>query len=165
MHYNRNIIHSSTLYEHNLGAICGTWWQGDYCLDGSPIGYGVYEITGEQVNWYFKSVGYPRTCQMRAYPAGSNTEFPDDIIVNVWNWDKNWKVEWFENEKNMGEMTRFEGIDPKVAEMCSNKEKLEFNWISPIKTDHMFRATPQNKNSKIKIKATDSFGNTYMAEL
>jgi len=165
MHYNRNIIHSSTLYEHNLGAICGTWWQGDYCLDGSPIGYGVYEITGEQVNWYFKSVGYPRSCQMRAYPAGSNAEFPDDIIVNVWNWDKNWKIEWFENGKNMGEMTRFEGIDPKVTEMCSNKEKLEFNWISPIKTDHIFRATPQNKNSKIKINATDSFGNTYIAEL
>lgn len=42
MHYNKNIIHSDKLYEHNTGAVSGAWWQGDYCLDGTPIGYGVY---------------------------------------------------------------------------------------------------------------------------
>lgn len=161
MHYNKNIIHSANLYEHNTGAICGTWWQGDYCLDGTPIGYGVYEINGNKVSWYFKSVGQPRSYQMRVYPAGSNSDFPNDICVNVWNWDKNWKVEWFENGIKEGEMTRFEAIDPEVAKMCADKDKLEFKWISPIKTDHMFRARPKSKTSKIKIVATDSFGNTY----
>jgi len=161
MHYNRNIVHSGSLYEHNTAATCGTWWQGDYCLDGTPIGYGVYKIDGEKVSWYFKSVGYPGSYQMRAYPIGSNTDFPEDITVNVWNWDKNWKVEWFENGMNKGEMTRCECIDPEVVKMCADKEKLEFKWISAIKTDHMFRATPQSKNSIIEIRATDPFNNVY----
>ncbi|MBK5196646.1 MAG: metallophosphoesterase, partial [Proteiniphilum sp.] len=38
MHYNRNIIHAENLYEHNTGAVSGAWWQGDYCLDGTPMG-------------------------------------------------------------------------------------------------------------------------------
>ncbi|HAC74085.1 calcineurin-like phosphoesterase C-terminal domain-containing protein [Petrimonas sulfuriphila] len=161
MHYNKNIIHSPTLYEHNTAAICGTWWQGDYCLDGTPLGYGVYEINDDKVEWYFKSAGHPQEYQMRAYPVGQNSDFPDDITVNIWNWDKNWKVEWFENGVNSGEMTRFEGIDPKVAEMCADKDKLEFKWISPIKNEHMFRATPLSKNSTLEIIATDSFGKKY----
>ena len=161
MHYNRNIIHSTSMYEHNTGATCGTWWQGDYCLDGAPIGYGVYQIDGDKVSWYFKSAGHPRDYQMRAYPVGSNTDFPEDISVNVWNWDKNWKVEWLENGINQGEMIRCESIDPEVAKMCADKEKLEFKWIGPIKTDHIFRATPQNKNAMIEIRVTDSFNNVY----
>lgn len=24
------------MYEHNTGAVSGAWWQGDYCLDGTP---------------------------------------------------------------------------------------------------------------------------------
>ena len=165
MHYNRNIIHSPTIYEHNTGAICGTWWQGDYCLDGTPIGYGVYEITENNVKWHFKSVGQPRSHQFRAYPPGSLAEYPDDVLVNVWNWDRNWKIEWFENEVKKGEMTRFEAIDPEVVKMCADKDKLEFKWISPIKTDHIFRATPENKKSEIKIVVTDCFGNQYTEKL
>jgi len=161
MHYNRNIIHSASIYEHNTGAICGTWWQGDYCLDGTPIGYGVYKIDGDNVTWYFKSAGYPSTYQMRAYPVGSNADFPNDVSVNVWNWDKNWKVEWFENGQAKGEMTRCESIDPEVVKMCADKEKLEFKWISAIKTDHIFRATPQSKNSVIDICVTDPFHTVY----
>lgn len=165
MHYNKNMVHAPNLYEHNTAAICGTWWQGGYCLDGTPLGYGVYEINGDRVEWYFKSAGHPRDYQMRAYAAGESSDYPDDIIVNIWNWDKNWKVEWFENGTCMGEMTRFEGIDPEVTKMCADKEKLEFTWISPIKNGHMFRATPASKNSVIEIIATDSFGKKYQTTI
>lgn len=161
MHYNKNIVHSPRLYEHNTAAICGTWWSGAYCLDGTPLGYGVYEIDGDQVQWYFKSAGYPRDYQMRVYAVGESTEFPDDVVVNIWNWDKNWKVECFENGRSLGEMTRFDGVDPEVVKMCADKENLPFKWISPMKNGHLFRIMPQSKDSKIKIVATDSFGNKY----
>lgn len=165
MHYNKNIIHSSTIYEHNTAAICGTWWQGDYCLDGTPLGYGVYEIDGDDVSWYFKSSGHSRSHQFRSYPVGTNSDLPNDITVNVWNWDKEWRVEWFENGVYMGEMEQCEALDPKVAEMCADKDKLEFKWIAPMKTDHMFKAIPQNEKSKIEIKVTDRFGNIYQEEI
>ncbi len=161
MHSNKNCVHASNVYEHNTAAICGTWWQGDYCLDGTPLGYGVYEIEGDSVTWYFKSVGKSRNYQMRAYPRGSNAGFPQDVIANVWNWDKSWQVEWFENGQNKGAMTRFEAIDPEVAKMCADKDKLEFKWIAPETNGHMFRATPEQPNSLIKIRVTDRFGNVY----
>lgn len=164
-HYNKNIIHTPNLYEHNTTAISGAFWQGDYCWDGTPIGYGVYEVTGNDVKWYFKSAGHPREYQMRVTPVGSSTEHPDDIIVNVWNWDKNWTVEWTENGVNHGEMTQFTGLDPATTETFADKEKLDLKWLSPVPTDHLFRATPQSKDSKIEIIATDSFGQVYRETL
>ena len=164
-HYNKNIIHSPSLYEHNTAAISGSFWQGDYCWDGTPIGYGVYEITGNDVKWYFKSGGHPRSHQMRVTPVGSSAEHPDDIIVNIWNWDKNWKVEWTENGEYRGDMIQFTGHDPTTAEGFTDKENLEFKWLSPVPTDHLFRATPRSKDSKIEVIAKDSFGEVYRERL
>ncbi len=161
MHYNRNIIHSDNLYEHNTGAVSGAWWQGDYCLDGTPVGYGVYEIDGSEVTWYFKSVGKDRDHQMRVYAPNTTGRYGNDVVANIWNWDKNWRVEWFEDGVPMGEMTRFEGLDPEVEKAYSNKEKLEFSWIGPELTDHLFRATPRKPDSKITITAADPFGRVY----
>lgn len=160
-HYNKNIIHSSSLYEHNTAAISGSFWQGDYCWDGTPIGYGVYEVAGNDVKWYYKSAGHSRNYQMRVTSVGSSAEHPADIIVNVWNWDKNWKVEWIENGEPRGEMIQFTGLDPATTEMCADNDKIEFKWLSPVPTDHLFKATPQTKDSKIEVIATDSFGNIY----
>lgn len=165
MHYNRNMIHTPTLYEHNTAAICGAWWQGEYCVDGTPQGYGVYEVTGNDVKWYFKSSGHPREHQMRAYPVGSSHEYPEDIIVNVWNWDKTWKVEWTENGVHRGVLNQFTGYDPGVLKMLAEKEKLDFSWIGASKTDHLFKATPHHENSKIEIIVTDYFGEVFKTSL
>ena len=165
MHYNRNMIHTPNLYEHNTAAICGTWWQAEYCVDGTPQGYGVYEVTGDDVKWYFKSSGYPREHQMRAYPVGANKEHPKDIIVNVWNWDKTWKVEWTENGENRGAMTQFTGFDPGIVKMLDEKEKIDFSWAGPKETDHLFKATPRYENSTIEIIATDHFGEVFKTTL
>lgn len=165
MHYNRNMIHTPTLYEHNTAAICGTWWQGEYCVDGTPQGYGVYEVNGNDVKWYYKSAGHPREHQMRVYPVGAMAEYPDDIVVNVWNWDKTWKVEWTENGEHRGAMNQFNGFDPGVLKMLADKEKLDFSWIGASKTDHLFKATPQLKDSKIEIIVTDHFGEVFKSSL
>ena len=162
MHYNRNIIHSENLYEHNTGAVSGAWWQGDYCLDGTPVGYGVYEIDGSEVSWYFKSVGRERDHQMRVYAPNTTSGYGNDVVANIWNWDKNWQVEWQEDGVDMGTMTRFEGLDPEVEKVYSDKENLEFSWIGPELTDHLFRATPMKHDSKITITAKDPFGNVYI---
>lgn len=165
MHYNRTLVYSPNLMEHITGAVCGTWWRTDICLDGTPRGYGVYEVDGTNVKWYFKSAGYPKDYQMRTYPVGSSKEYPTDIIANVWNWDKNWKVEWWEDGVNKGEMMHYTGNDPLAEKECSNKEKMKYDWISVNPTDHLFRATPQKDGSKIEVRVTDRFGNVYINQL
>lgn len=161
MHYNLNINFSDKLMEHNTAAICGTWWRAEVCIDGTPQGYGVYEVNGDQVKWYYKSAGYPKDYQFRSYAAGVSKEYLSDIIANVWNWDKSWKVEWMENGKVMGEMLHYTGFDPYAEAVCADKEKVKYDWISPVTTEHLFRATPHNKNAKIQIKVTDRFGKVY----
>jgi len=165
MHYNHNIVHSSNIMEHVTGAVCGTWWQGDICLDGTPQGYGVYEVDGNNIKWYYKSAGFNKEHQFRAYAPGRSSEFPQDIIVNVWNWDKDWIVEWLEDGKKQGEMEHFTGIDPDAEALCSDKEKIKYDWISVIKTSHLFRAKPKNPAAQISIRVTDRFGKVYKEDI
>lgn len=160
-HFNVNVCFNDSLMEHNTAAVCGTWWRADINVDGTPRGYGVYEVDGNQVKWLYKSAGYPKEHQLHVYQAGSSDEYPSDIIANVWNWDEQWKVEWYENGKRMGEMQRYKGYDPAAKAICSDKEKVKYEWISPVLTEHLFHATPRNKNAKIEVKVTDRFGNVY----
>jgi hypothetical protein len=62
--------------EHNIGAVCATWWwtghmkyraQIGICIDGAPAGYGVLEVSGNKVEEYYKSVGYEKDYRFRAY--------------------------------------------------------------------------------------------------
>lgn len=160
-HFNLNVCFNDSLMEHNTAAVCGIWWKADICMDGTPAGYGVYEVDGTDVKWYYKSAGQSKDYQFRAYPVGASREYPKDIIANVWNWDEKWKVEWYEDGKRMGEMTRFTGYDPDAEAICSDKERVQYDWISPVQTSHLFRATPRSKTSKVEIKVTDRFGNVF----
>ena len=160
-HFNTNVCFSDSLMEHNTAAICGIWWKADICMDGTPCGYGVYEVDGMDIKWAYKSIGYPIEYQFRTYPVGASDEYPSDIIANVWNWDDLWKVEWYEDGERMGEMEYFTGYDPEAKAICADKERVEYDWISPVKTGHLFHATPNNPAAKIEVEVTDRFGNAY----
>ena len=164
-HFNTNVCFKDSLMEHNTAAVCGTWWRADINVDGTPRGYGIYEVEGNRLKWTYKSAGYPQEYQFRAYPVGASEEYPSDIIANVWNWDDLWKVEWYENGLRMGDMQPYKGCDPMAKAICSDKEKVKYDWISPILTEHLFHATPQNKNAKIQIRVTDRFGKVYVQSI
>ena len=72
--------------------------KADICTDGTPAGYGVYEVDGNKLTWRYKSAGYPIEHQFRAYPVGVSEDYPEYILANVWNWDENWKVEWYDSK-------------------------------------------------------------------
>ncbi|NGM60796.1 serine/threonine protein phosphatase [Sphingobacterium sp. SGG-5] len=156
-HCNQNVVHHERLYEHNTAAACGTWWQADICTDGTPRGYAVYEVHGNDVEWYYKSAGHDRTYQMRVYRDPET----HTIIANIWNYDPLWKVEWFENGVKKGDMEQFEGIDPLARELLSDKRKLKYDWISPSATGHLFRAEGIDDLSKVEVRVTDRFGHVY----
>ncbi len=165
LHYSRNMLISPTIYEHILSSVCGAWWMGNLAEDGTPQGYGVFEVNGDSISWYFKSLGKDASYQFRAYPVGSNPEQPDYITVNVWNWDPEWKVFWYENGRKMGEMEAFSGVDPQTAKAFSDKSKMTYPWIQARKTDHLFRAKPQATSAEIRIEVVDRFKNIYRSNL
>jgi hypothetical protein len=166
MHYNDNFVITGNLYEHVHAAVCAEFWQTPQCSDGTPQGYGVYEINGSDIQWYYKSVGYDKNFQFRAYPAGHNPEKPTAVTVNVWNYDPQWKIHWYENGILKGEMTQYNGKDPYATDyIIKNKAKFRYDWITTGVTGHLFFAEPSSPNAKIKIEVIDRFENKYVEEL
>ena len=72
-HYNQKYIHKrngKTIFEHVHGAACGAWWTANICADGTPNGYGVYEISGNTVaNQYYKSTNKDGPIRPHRYSA------------------------------------------------------------------------------------------------
>lgn len=74
-HINRNIASPAyaNVYEHNIAAVCGTWWwtkqygNNNLCKDGSPAGYKVFTVSGTDLKWQYKSIGLPATRQFTTY--------------------------------------------------------------------------------------------------
>ena len=47
----------------------------------------------------------------------------------------------------------------------ADKEKVEYDWISPANTTHLFHATPKNPAARLTVRATDRFGHIYEAQV
>jgi hypothetical protein len=154
------------IMEHNHGTVCGAWWTGPICGDGTPAGYGVYEVDGDAVKWYYKSTGKPKEHQLRIYDRGRLADVPDDVIANVWNWDAAWKVEWLEDGQLKGAMQQKVIYDPWAVELYAGPElPKKHKFVEPTLADHLFVATPSKSAKKITVKATDRFGAVFTETL
>lgn len=125
-HYSRNepTLHDG-IYEHIHAAVSGCWWYSNVNGDGTPNGYGVYEIEGNTIkNWYYKGVNEgmnSRDYQLRLYrgnmlSGGVYEKFASPygeqvILANVFNADVDWKIKVYENDVYSGDMT----LIPHVA--------------------------------------------------
>jgi hypothetical protein len=126
----------------------------------------VYEIKGEDVTWRYKATGHSFDYQIRAYPRGSVAGAPDEIVANVWDWDPEWSVVWYEGADRRGEMARRVGLDPLSVELHAGPQLPERRtWVEPVPTGHMFFAPCSADVTDIRIEATDRFGRTYSATL
>lgn len=164
-HFNEKVFEGDNIIEHVHGTVCGAWWTGPICYDGTPNGYGVYEVNGSDITWYHKAVGLEKDYQFRIYPVGAVKEKPEFFSVNVWNWDPQWKVEWFEDGRPMGELSREIAFDPwSIALHLGNQKPTRRAWVEPQLTDHMFFARPSTEAKMITVQVTDRFKNVYKKE-
>ncbi len=165
-HFNEKIMTGENIVEHVHGTVCGAWWTGPICYDGTPNGYGVYEVNGSEVQWYYKSVGHERAHQLRIYPVDAIEAHPAHFAVNVWNWDPAWKVEWLEDGKQMGAMQQVTALDPLSVALHLGEAKPEkHTWVEPLYTDHLFVAKPSAAAKQITVVATDRFNKVYKEEV
>lgn len=153
-------------HEHVVGAVCGAWWSGPICGDGTPCGYAVYEVRGEEVGWRYKSAGRPASEQMRVYPRGTDPASRDEILVNIWDWDPGWQVFWYEEGVRRGALAQRKGFDPLSVELHRGPDlPARRKWVEPYPTEHLFYAAASRRARRITIEARDRFGRVYTAEI
>jgi len=161
-HYHENYIINERVFEHVHAALCGIFWQAPYSSDGTPLGYSVYEVDGNDIRWYYKVAGKGKNFQFNAYMPGADKHRPGAIIANVWNYDPSWKIFWYENGVRMGEMTQYRGWDPTIVDYVEkNNHNFRYKYIGAGPTEHLFYAEPIDKTSEIEIEVIDRFNNRY----
>jgi hypothetical protein len=195
-HLNYNVVASNSLMEHNTAAVCATWWwtgklsNNHICCDGTPGGYGVYNFDAKNLSWYYKSYGYTKDYQYRTYDL--NTTYIDpavyapnyatdlakysheygtkstanEVLINVWNYDPQWKVEVTEGGKALA-VTRVSTYDPlhiisyEAARIKTGGASAATLGFLTVTTNHLFKVTASSATSSLVIKVTDRFGNVY----
>lgn len=194
-HKNNTAEPSPSLMEHNTAAICATWWwtgrpgySGNHiCTDGTPGGYGVWEMDGKNIEWYYKSVGYEKDYQFRAYDlntvhitaekfapnsseermtkyAGGYSEKNNnnEVLINIWGYDTQWEIDVTESG-NALDVERVDVMDP-LHIISYNAQRLNVGVAPGFATNlttHMFKVKASSATSTLEIKATDRFGNIF----
>lgn len=124
-----SIVGGRDMYEHNSGSICASWWWSGHLtpgvhvsLDGTPGGYAVWDVSGTDFKWVYKSTGWPEDYQFRSYDLNnvhfSMADVPlmpsnvpttvrnayqqyvnaypansdNEVLINIWNWNADWTL-------------------------------------------------------------------------
>ncbi len=153
------------VHEHIHGAACGAWWTADLCMDGTPRGFGVYEVDGTDLRWRYQAAGHDADHQIRVFGRGADETAPDEFGANVWDWDPEWTVTWVEDGVRRGRMARRVGRDPRAVDLFEGDRPDRFSWIEPARTGHLFYAPVALDHGRLRVEATDRFGRTHSAAL
>lgn len=162
-HVNFNVPVGDNIIEHNIGGVCATWWwTGKYygthiCRDGSVGGYGVMEWTGRDYNRYYKSMGYDRSYQFRAYDRNNIYLTPEAYAPKQDHADPEFISNFaylaqdyaFEHKNNEVIINIFSWEDSWKLEITEDGKPLTWNvtnWFDPLHviSFDMFRLNKSN---------------------
>ena len=162
-HICNNMNYEENIVEHNVAAICAAWWDTYYCTDGSPSGYKVYECKDGNIEWYYKSLGKDKDYQVEFFMPGETPLAPECVVANVWDWDSEWKVEWFQDGKPMGELDPSFNLSPNYIKDINRafKGKKIPGYKEPRLNWHYFAAAPAKDAKEVKIVVTSRFGKQW----
>ncbi len=159
-HYHVNKI-DGNIYEHNHGTVCGAWWTGPICGDGTPCGYGIYKVKGKELTWHYQATGKNADYQMSVASTDYSAS-ERQVIANIWNSDPAWKTEYWVDGVSKGSLEQFEGFDMDAYKNLLGPDLPKpRGFAEPKKTDHLFKAIVPNGSKEVKIVATDRFGKQY----
>ena len=164
-HLNDNYQYSPNIIEHNVAAISGTWWDAYHCKDGTPRGYKVYTKTGNGLTWYYKSIGKDKNFQFEIFMPGECVINTDCIVINLWDYDEGWSVEWIEDDKSMGAMSQVYELNPmhtkEIESTFESRNMPTPGWKTTIKGEHYFAAKPSDQASQVTLIVKNRFGQTW----
>lgn len=164
-HTNGNFEYAENVREHNIAAICGTWWEAYHCTDGTPRGYKVYTKKDDHLSWYYKSIGHDRSFQFEVFKPGECPINKESLVVNVWDYDPCWRVEWYQDGKYMGLMRQVDESSPLHTREIEAAYKALGRSVPDYKRTriarHYFAGNPSTNAETVQIKVTDRFGNVW----
>ena len=191
------------IYEHNSGAICASWWWSGYLTpgvhigeEGTPGGYGIWDISGTEIKYSYKATGWPEDYQFRCYdlnsisfsmndiplcPSSVKSSFqkyvnaypPSDkneVLINIWNWNRNWKLTVTdEREKNL-EYQQVNAYDPlHIAALTIPRFNVPTISSAPnfitASYPHFFKVTADDANVDLTIRVEDEFGTVWSEKM
>lgn len=166
-HFMNNNQLTPSIREHNAASICGAWWETDWCRDGTPSGYEIFTNRKGKLQWFYHSLGYKDDFQVEIIKPGESEKYPDAVIANVWDYDDEWTVEWYQDGVRMGAMERIRECSPTFRAQIAryyekNKDKSTFR--QPFENNHYFKAVPQ-AGSQVTIVVKSRFGKEWKFEL
>ena len=169
-HTHRNLEFTPKVMDHNIGAICGTWWDTYHSTDGTPRGFKLFTKSENGLEWYYKAIGKDRDYQYQIYGLGETLLHPDCIVANVWDVDSAWKIEWYEDGKYMGAMEPVGEYSPvhtaELDEAYSKTGKTPANYRrTKVDDKQFFAAKPSADAQVVTIVITDRFGHTWKEEI
>ncbi len=150
---------SDDMFEINVTGLCGAWWCGEVCIDGSPAGFKVFDMDGKDIEWIYKGCGHPLDYQMKVYV--NEADYPGQVVANVWDYDPAWKVEYYEDGVLRGGMERFTAQDPLAKDLYKDPASLKRNWVYAAPSDNMFKAPLSEGVRTVEVRVTDRFGRVY----
>ena len=150
---------SENIFEMNIAGFCGAWWCGEVCMDGAPAGYKVIDMAEDDMKWIYKGCFHPLDYQMNVYTGLEG--YPGMVVANIWDYDPEWKVEYFEDGVKVCDMERFKAQDPLAAELYKDPSSLKRSWVYAAPTENMFRAPVSADAKVLEVRATDRFGRVY----
>ena len=164
-HINNNHNYGDNIYEHNVAALCGAWWDTKHCADGTPRGYKVYTKENGELSWYYKSVDHPKDFQVEVFDLGQTQDYPKSIIVNVWDWDENWNIEWYQDGVKMEKPESVQALSPlyqkEIGDVFAGRGKDMPKYKKPRLNYHYFAVTPSDSAQKVNIRIESRFGEKW----
>jgi len=130
------------VYEHNTGAICGSWWWSGYLTpgvhlspDGTPGGYAIWSVNGTDMEWMYKATGWTEDYQFRSYDL-NNVHFSLADVPQM----------------------------PAGVPASVKKEYMKYVDAYPGNQDNEVLINIWNWNPRWTLKVTDENGNTLAPE-
>jgi hypothetical protein len=169
------------LHLYVAGATGGSWWTGfrdasgiphATMSDGSPNGYAVMSVDGNNYSFRYKAARRPDDYQLTitapekiAATQAAETE----IVVNVFAASERATVEMRLGENgSWTAMTRQRGVDPLVVAFHEREKAIapeEAPWGNPSETNHLWKAALPAKPSMgmtvLYVRVVDGFGATF----
>ena len=143
------IVDGHNFREYNSGSVCASWWWSGNLTpgihigtDGTPGGYGIWDVTGTDFQCLYKSTGWPEEYQFRSYDL-NNVHFsmadvplmPSDIsasvknaymqyvnaypqnndnevLINIWIWNSDWTLSVVDENRKTLPYTEVWAYDP-----------------------------------------------------
>lgn len=158
--------HAENVCEHNVACICGTWWDVTRATDGTPRGFKVFSKKDGKLTWHYQPVDHPKDFQVELFMPGQTVLHPNSIVVNAWDWNTGWKVEWYEDGVYKGAMERVSEYSPahvaQLREIYVPKGKSPARYRRTQVSQHYFTATPSQYASQVTVTVEDNFGKSWV---